>query len=108
MFEELNIDPNNIAKINNKFFYNTPNIQVRFSTHNSNKDSLSEIEAQQYFLELRNQYQQHQVIYSDGSLQGDKTGCAVIFQDRPHLFRLPNDAPLTGPKSTGPRWKWET
>ena len=43
---------------------------------------------------MRNLYSQHQVIYTDGSLQEDKTGCAIIFQNRPYLYRLPNNTSI--------------
>ena len=49
---------------------------------------------QENFLNIRNNFPDHHHIYTDGSKQGMKVGCAAVFQNQELLKRLPNESSI--------------
>ena len=43
---------------------------------------------------MLNNYPNYIQIYTDGSLLQERTGCAIIFQNTPYIFRLPNNTSI--------------
>ena len=53
---------------------------------------------QENFLNIQNNFPDHHHIYTDGSKQGMKVGCAAVFQNQELLKRLPNESSIYSAK----------
>ena len=94
----------NEIKINPKIIHNTILPQTAPWTINQSmikldltkfsKTKTHPITFQENFLNIQNNFPDHHHIYTDGSKQGIKVGCAAVFQNQELLKRLPNESSI--------------
>ena len=70
----------------------TPN--VLFDLCNDKKSETSSVEFQSKFSELKSQYPDHIPIFTDGSKDGDKVGCASVSHLHTYKMRLPDKSSI--------------
>ena len=90
IFNTMNIQFNEIAKISHKYLYQIPTLNINYSMHTKKKSEQSYEEIHQNFLEMLSKYQDYQHFYTDGSSKEDKTGCALVNRHQTLKYRLPN------------------
>ena len=56
---------------------------------------------QENFLNIQNNFPDHHHIYTDGSKQGMKVGCAAVFQNQELLKCLPNESSVYSAEAIG-------
>ena len=95
LLDEMNINYGEIAKINPKFLYSTPKVNVKFTMHSKKKGEFTEIEARASFSEMLLQYPNFFSVYTDGSVINERSGCAVVIKyisvHISYQYRLPNN-----------------
>ena len=94
----------NEIKINPKIIHNTILPKTALWTINQpmikldltkfSKTKTHSITFQKNFLNIQNNFRDHHPIYTDGSKQGMKVGCAAVFQNQELLKRLPNESSI--------------
>ena len=67
---------------------------VTFPSDKLSKTKTHLITFQENFLNIQNNFPDHHHIYTDGSKQEMKVGCAAVFQSRELLKRLPNESSI--------------
>jgi ribonuclease HI len=67
---------------------------VLFRLHNDNKSDTSQLEFQSNFSELKSQYPDHIAIYTDGSKEGARVGCASVSHLHTSKLRLPDNSSI--------------
>ena len=91
VLESANINFNNIDKTF------TPNVpawcinkpKLLFDLHSSKKSETSPIIMKSNFQELKSHYMDYKHIYTDGSKDDMKVGCAVVSDDYSETMRIP-------------------
>ena len=59
--------------------------------HTKKKEDLTETEAKQNYLEMISNYENYHLVFTDGSVRDERTGCAVVIGNRSYKYRLPNN-----------------
>ena len=90
IFNTMNIEYGEIANINPSFLYQTPKLKIKYSMHTKKKSDYIQGEAQQMFMEMLSKYADFHPVFTDGSANDDKTGCAVVTIMQSYKYRLPN------------------
>ena len=90
ILDNMNSNLGDIAKLNDNFIYNPPKLDIKFTLHTSKKANLTTLEVNNAFREMINKYENHTLVFTDGSVKDDKTGCAVIIKNQSYTYRLPN------------------
>ena len=91
LLQEIGINLRTMAKINPKYFYFTPTTKIKFTMHTKKKEDYTETEARKKFLEMLSGYPHFYPVFTDGSVMGEKTGCAVVIRYVSYMYRLPDD-----------------
>ena len=95
LLENMNINYEEIAKINPKLLYQTPKTKIKFTMHTKKKEEITEVEAKALFSEMLSQYPNFFSVYTDGSVMAEKSGCAVVIKYISayisYKYRLPNN-----------------
>ena len=97
LLESANIKPQNIEK------HFTPNIpawcmkppEILFDLHSGKKSESSPHILKDDFRKMQSRYKNYQQIYTDGSKEDSKVGCAVISEGEEHPKCVSCDAPFT-------------
>ena len=94
ILDEMGFNYGEIAKLSNKYVYNPPILNIKFTMHTSKKDQLNPHETKKAFLEMLNQYQTYIPVFTDGSVKDEKAGCAAVVKYQTHSYRLPNNTSI--------------
>ena len=97
LLESANIKPQNIAK------HFTPNIpswcmkppEILFDLHSGKKSEANPHILKDDFKKVQSRYKNYQQIYTDGSKEDSKVGCAVISDNHSHVQRIPDDSSIS-------------
>ena len=89
-FGELGISYKNIAKCSVSSRYATYDVHCRCSIGENSKQNLSEEQWQLVFTDMNCTYFPRTAIFTDGSVQGERSGCAVWSRDFQLKARLPD------------------
>ena len=101
ILESANINFNNIDKTF------TPNVpawcinkpKLLFDLHSSKKSETSPIIMKSNFQELKSHYMDYKHIYTDGSKDDMKVGCAVVSDDFTETMRIPDGSSIFTPEA---------
>ena len=96
LLESVNIKPQNIEK------HFTPNIpawcmkppEILFDLHSRKKSESNPHILKDNFRKLQNRYKNYQQIYTDGSKEDSKVGCAVVSDNHSNMQRIPDDSSI--------------
>ena len=96
LLESANIKPQNLEK------HFTPNIpawcmkqpEILFDLHSGKKSDSNPHILIDDFRKLQNRYKKYQQIYTDGSKEDSKVGCAVISDNHSNMQRIPDDSSI--------------
>ena len=96
LLESANIKPQNIEK------HFTPNIQawcmkppeILFDLHSGKKSESNPHILKDDFRKMQSRYKNYQQIYTDGSKEDSKVGCAVISDNHSNMQRIPDDSSI--------------
>ena len=96
LLESANIKPQNIEK------HFTPNIpawcmkppKILFDLHSGKKSESNPHILKDDFRKMQSRYKNYQQIYTDGSKEDSKVGCAVISDDHSNMQRIPDDSSI--------------
>ena len=96
LLESANIKPQNIEK------HFTPNIpawcmqqpDIPFDLHSGKKPESNPHILKDDFRKLQSRYKNYQQIYTDGSKEDSKVGCAVISDSHSYMQRIPDDSSI--------------
>ena len=96
LLESANIKPQNIEK------HFTPNIpawcmkppEILFDLHSGEKSESNPHILKDDFRKMQNRYKNYQQIYTNGSKEDSKVGCAVISDNHSNMQRLPDDSSI--------------
>ena len=96
LLESANIKPQNIEK------YFTPNIpawcmkqpDILFDLHSGKKSESNPHILKDDYRKLQSRYKNYQQIYTDGSKEDSKVGCAVISDNHSNMQRIPDDSSI--------------
>ena len=94
--QSANIKPQNIEK------HFTPNIpawcmkppEILFDLHSGKKSESNPHILKNDFRTMQSRYKNYQQIYTDGSKEDSKVGCAVISDNHSYMQRLPDDSSI--------------
>ena len=90
ILNDLNLNLGEIDKLHKNYIYKPYETHVNFTMHTTNKHNLTNIEVNNQFRQMLSQYDRFIPVYTDGSLQDDRTSCAVVIKDDNYLYRLPD------------------
>ena len=96
LLESTKITPQNIEK------HFTPNIpacsmkqpEILFDLHSRNKSESNQHILKDDFRRLQSRYKNYQQVYTDGSKEDSKVGCAVISDNHSNMQRIPDDSSI--------------
>ena len=96
LLESANIKPQNIEK------HFTPNIpawcmkppKILFDLHSGKKSESNPHILKDDFRKMQSRYKNYQQIYTDGSKEDSKVGCAVISDNHSNMQRIPDDSSI--------------
>ena len=96
LLESANIKPQNIEK------HFTPNIpawcmkppEILFDLHSRKKSESNPHILKDDFRKMQSRYKNYQQIYTDGSKEDSKVGCAVISDNHSKMQRIPDDSSI--------------
>ena len=96
LLESANIKPQNIEK------HFTPNIpawcmkppEILFDLHSGKKSESNPHLLKDDFRKMQSRYKNYQQIYTDGSKEDSKVGCAVITDSHSNMQRIPDDSSI--------------
>ena len=96
LLESANIKPQNVEK------HFTPNIpawcvkqpDTLFDLHSGKKSESNPHVLKDDFRRLQSRYKNYQQVYTDGSKEDSKVGCAVISDDHSNRQRIPDDSSI--------------
>ena len=96
LLESANIKPQNIEK------HFTPNIpawcmkppEILFDLHSGKKSESNPHILKDDFRKMQSRYKNYQQIYTDGSKEDSKVGCAVISDNHSNMQRIPDDSSI--------------
>ena len=96
LLESTNIKPQNIEK------HFTPNIpawcmkspEILFDLHSRKKSESNPNILKDDFRKMQSRYKNYQQIYTDGSKEDSKVGCAVISDNHSNMQRIPDDSSI--------------
>ena len=96
LLESANIKPQNIEK------HFTPNIpawcmkppEILFDLHSGKKSESKPHILKDDFRKMQSRYNNYQQIYTDGSKEDSKVGCAVISDNHSNMQRIPDDSSI--------------
>ena len=96
LLESANIKPQNIEK------HLTPNIpawcmkppEILFDLHSGKKSESNPHILKDDFRKMQSRYKNYQQIYTDGSKEDSKVGCAVISDNHSNMQRIPDDSSI--------------
>ena len=96
LLESANIKPKNIEK------HFTPNIpawcmkppEILFDLHSGKKSESNPHILKDDFRKMQSRYKNYQQIYTDGSKEDSKVGCAVISDNHSNMQRIPDDSSI--------------
>ena len=96
LLESANIKPQNIEK------HFTPNIpawcmktpEILFDLHSGKKSESNPHILKDDFRKMQSRYKNHQQIYTDGSKEDSKVGCAVLSDNHSNMQRIPDDSSI--------------
>ena len=96
LLESANIKPQNIEK------HFTPNIpswcmkptEILFDLHSGKKSESNPHILKDDFRKMQSRYKNYQQIYTDGSKEDSKVGCAVISDNYSNMQRIPDDSSI--------------
>ena len=96
LLELANIKPQNIEK------HFTPNIpawcvkqpDILFDAHSGKKSESNPHILRDDFRRLQSRYKNYQQVYTDGSKEDSKVGCAVISDNHSNMQRIPDDSSI--------------
>ena len=96
LLELANIKPQNIEK------HFTPNIpawcmkppEILFDLHSGKKSESNPHIFKDDFRKMQSRYKNYQQIYTDGSKEDSKVGCAVISDNHSNMQRIPDDSSI--------------
>ena len=96
LLESANIKPHNIEK------HFTPNIpawcmkppEMLFDLHSGKKSESNPHILKDDFRKMQSRYKNYQQIYTDGSKEDSKVGCAVISDNHSNMQRIPDDSSI--------------
>ena len=96
LLESANIKPQNIEK------HFTPNIpvwcmkppEILFDLHSGKKSESNPHILKDDFRKMQSRYKNYQQIYTDGSKEYSKVGCAVISDNHSNMQRIPDDSSI--------------
>ena len=96
LLESANIRPQNIEK------HFTPNIpawcmkppEILFDLHSGKKSESNPHILKDDFRKMQSRYKNYQQIYTDGSKEDSKVGCAVISDNHSNMQRIPDDSSI--------------
>ena len=96
LLESANIKPQNIEK------HFTPNIpawcmkppEILFDLHSGEKSESKPHISKDDFRKMQSRYKNYQQIYTDGSKEDSKVGCAVISDNHSNMQRIPDDSSI--------------
>ena len=94
--ESTNIKPQNIEK------HFTPNIpawcmkqpEILFNLHSGNKSESNPHILKYDFRKMQSRYKNYQQMYTDGSKEDSKVGCAVLSDIHSNMQRIPDDSAI--------------
>ena len=96
LLNEIKINPkiihNTILSKRASWTINQPIIKLDLTK--LSKTKTHPITFQENSLNIQNNFPDHHQIYTDGSKQGMKVGCAAVFQNQELLKRLPNESSI--------------
>ena len=96
LLESANINPQTIEK------HFTPNIpawcmkppEILFDLHSGKKSESNPHILKDDFRKMQSRYKNYQQIYTDGSKEDSKVGCAVISDNHSNMQRIPDDSSI--------------
>ena len=96
LLESANIKPQNIEK------HFTPNIpawcmkppEILFDLHSGKKSESNPHILKDDFRKIQSRYKNYQQIYTDGSKEDSKVGCALISDNHSNMQRIPDDSSI--------------
>ena len=96
LFESASVKPQNIEK------HFTPNIpawcmkpsEILFDLHSGKKSESNPHILKDDFRKMQSRYKNYQQIYTDGSKEDSKVGCAVISDNHSNMQRIPDDSSI--------------
>ena len=96
LLESANIKPQNVEK------HFTPNIpawcmkppEILFDLHSGKKSESNPHILKDDFRKMQSRYKNYQQIYTDGSKEDSKVGCAVISDNHSNMQRIPDDSSI--------------
>ena len=96
LLESANIKPQNTEK------HFTPNIpawcmkppEILFDLHSGKKSEANPHILKDDFRKVQSRYKNYQQIYTDGSKEDSKVGCAVISDNHSNMQRIPDDSSI--------------
>ena len=96
LLESTNIKPLNIEK---RFTPNIPawcmkQLEILFDLHSGNKSESNPHILKYSFRKLQSRYKNYQQIYTDGSKEDSKVGCAVLSDNHSNMQRIPDDSSI--------------
>ena len=74
--------------------------EIIFDLHSGKKSELNPHVIKVNFRKLQNRYKNYQQIYTDGSKENSKVGCAVISDNHSNMQRIPDDSSIFTAEAT--------
>ena len=68
--------------------------EILFDLHSGKKSQSNPHILKNYFRKMHSRYKNYQQIYTDGSKEDSKVGCAVISDNHSNMQRIPDDSSI--------------
>ena len=97
LLESANIKPQNIEKKTFHAKYSSlvyETTEILFDLHSGEKSESNPHILKDDFRKLQSRYKNYQQIYTDGSKEDSKVGCAVISDNHSNMQRMPDDSSI--------------
>ena len=79
---------------------------VLFDLHNSKKSESNTLILKQNFQELHSRFSDYQRVFTDGSKDGIKVGCANVSKHAQQILRLPDGSSVFTVEAKQSTWLW--